>query len=165
MSNPEPFFVSDALLQQAERLCQQQLAGDPRNLAALTSLAQIFRKQGNLSEAAVIYEQLKELNPGDRDAEYTHAILAGTAVPPRVRAAPFVLIRNFLPSAFHETLVPLVLASQEQLVPAKVGNNEYNPQRRESLEIPGNWEGRSALSRAGFGNAPPGAGPPPGCAI
>src|SRR5262245_4567840 len=139
MSNPEPIFVDDALLCQAEQLCKVQLAKNPDNRAMLASLGKTYRKQGRLADARPLYERLTQLDPDDREAAYMHAILEGTDVPPAppgIQPARFVLAKNFLPPSLHETLVPFVLANQHRLTPAKVGNNEYNPERRESLEVP-----------------------------
>jgi hypothetical protein len=143
VQNHEPLFVSSALLEQAEQVCRRRLAKDPENLTVLSSLAQIYRKQGNLSDALPIYQRLTELNPQDLEAQYTHAILAGTNVPTGlagVRPAPFVFMKNFLPASFHESLLPFVLTVQEKLVPAMVGGvGHYNPDTRESLDLPGIW--------------------------
>jgi Rps23 Pro-64 3,4-dihydroxylase Tpa1-like proline 4-hydroxylase len=140
--NFEPLFVSDSLLQQAEQLCKLRLAQDPDNGTALASLAQVYRKQGNLSAATTLYKRLSLLNPDDREAEYMHAILAGTEVPSLagMRPAPFVLLKDFLPKSFHETLLPFVLSVQENLVPALVGTGDYKPETRESLDLPGKCE-------------------------
>jgi len=139
----EAFFVSDGLLQQAEQVCKRRLAQDPDNVGILASLGQNYRKQGNLAEAAIIYKRLTTLNPEDQVAAYVHAILAGTDVsvmPAGIRPAPFVLLKNFLPESFHETLLPFVLANQEKLVPARVASGAYKPDARESLDLPGEWE-------------------------
>jgi SM-20-related protein len=140
-TNPEPLLVSNALLQQAQEVCRRRLANDPDNRVALASLAQLCRKQGNLSEATTLYQRLRILNPQDREVEYMHAILAGSPAPPRLRPAPFVLLKGFLPQSFHETLVPFVLSVQDKLVPAKVGGGDgvYDPNCRESLDLPGKW--------------------------
>jgi Rps23 Pro-64 3,4-dihydroxylase Tpa1-like proline 4-hydroxylase len=148
MPNPEPIFVDDALLRQAEQLCKLRLTNDPDNRSLLSSLGKVYRKQGKLDDARAIYERLTRLDPEDRESAYMHAVLAGIDVPappPGIHPAPFVLLKNFLPSALHETLVPFVLANQDKLVPAKVGNNEYKPECRESLEIPGKWDAQKAI--------------------
>jgi len=144
-ANPEPLLVTDALLQKAEQLCKLRLAKDPDNRNALASLAQVYRKQGNLSEARALYKRLTVLNPEDQEAAYRHAILAGTEVPvlpAGIRPAPFVFLKDFLPRSFHEALLPFVLSVQEQLVPALVGagSGEYHPDTRESLDLPGKWD-------------------------
>ncbi len=141
--NPEPLLVSDALLQQAEQVCKRRLANDPDSRTLLASLAEIHRKQGKLREAATVYKRLTHVNPEDREAEYMHAILNGTeapTLPPGIRPSPFVLIKDFLPPAFHETLFPFALSVQEKLVPALVAGELYKPETRESLHLPGEWE-------------------------
>jgi SM-20-related protein len=141
--NPEPLLVDANLLRQAEQLCERQLAKNPENRPVLASLAKIYRKQGKLVEATGLYERLSRLDPDDREVAYMHAILAGTDVPPApagIHPAPFVLIKDFLPSSFYETLLPFALSVQDKLVPATVGNNEYKPDTRESLDLPGRWE-------------------------
>jgi Rps23 Pro-64 3,4-dihydroxylase Tpa1-like proline 4-hydroxylase len=141
MPNHEPLFVSSRLLQLAEQMCKLRLTKDPDNPTAIASMAQVYRKKGNLGEALTLYKRLTLLNPEDREAAYMHAILAGTDVPvlAGVRPAPFVILKDFLPSSFHENLLPFMLSVQEQLVPALVGNNEYHPDSRESLDLPGKW--------------------------
>src|SRR5262245_36518354 len=97
--NPEPLFVANDLLQQAERACRQRLATDPESRSVLASLAQIVRKQGNLAEAATLYERLNALYPDDGESAYMRAVLAGNeipAMPPGFRPAPFVLVSGFL---------------------------------------------------------------------
>jgi len=140
LPNPEPLFVSDALLEQAEQMCRRRLANDPNNRTVLASLAQICRKQGNLSEATTLYERLSLLEPQDEEAKYMHAILAAGGVPSCFRPAPFVFLKDFLPSSFHDTLLPFVLSTQEKLVPALVGKGDYKPDLREALDLPGQWE-------------------------
>src|SRR5438270_12337165 len=97
-ANLEPLLASNALLQQAEQKCRRRLANDPDNQTVLASLGQVYRKQGNLTEAATIYRRLTLLNPEDQEAAYMHAILSGTAVPdmpPGIHPAPFVFLRDF----------------------------------------------------------------------
>src|SRR5262249_5246447 len=124
-SNPDSFFVDSALLQQAERLCQARLQNDPENRAFLRSLAEVQRKLGNLAGAAALYERLFRLDAADQLAGYTAAVLGGRdwPIPPDgLRAAPFVLLKDFLPQDFHDTLLPFVTSIQEKFLPAKVKN-------------------------------------------
>jgi hypothetical protein len=141
--NPEPMLVSNSLLEKAEEVCRRRLANDPDNRAVLLSLAQVCRKRGNLSEATELYRRLTILNPLDKEAEYTHAVLAGIDVPTGhsgIRPAPFVFIKDFLPQSVHERLLPFALSVEQLLVPALVGANpHYNPNTRESLDLPGKW--------------------------
>jgi Rps23 Pro-64 3,4-dihydroxylase Tpa1-like proline 4-hydroxylase len=137
--NPEPLLVDTALLQQAETRCRQRVSNDPRNPAALRSLAEVCRKLGKVDEAAAAYAQLAEALPDDRDARYLHALFSGREHPPSpsgVIAAPFVLLKNVIPAEFHRTLLPLVVSVKDTLVPATVGNDEYRPDSRESLDLP-----------------------------
>jgi tetratricopeptide (TPR) repeat protein len=150
MSIHEQHIVFNTLLQQAEEMYRRRLAKDPHNEALLSSLAQIYRKQGNLTEAQTIYKQLTLLNPEDTEAAYMHAILAGTDVPVRpagIRPAPFVLIKDFLPRSFHETLLPFMSSVQDKLVPALVVSGVYNPESRQSLDLPGEWEVKKRFSQ------------------
>jgi Rps23 Pro-64 3,4-dihydroxylase Tpa1-like proline 4-hydroxylase len=140
--NPEPIYVDDSLLGKAEQLSQLRLAKDPDNPALLAALAKIYRKLGKLADATRLYERLNQLDPEDSQFAYTHAILATTEVPlppPGIRASPFVLLSEFLPPAIHETLVPFVLANQDRMVVATVGQNQYRPEARQSLEIFAEW--------------------------
>lgn len=141
----EPIFVDPTLLQQAERRCRQRVESDPENPAALRSLAEICRKQGNLGEAGSIYLRLFERDPQDQEAGYLSAILCGTEPVPSptgMRPAPFVLIKNFLPQNFHDTILPFAVANHDRFVESRVGRHaEYKPDVRESLEYHGEWEG------------------------
>src|SRR5207249_7880886 len=133
MTNPEPLFVDDALLGQAEQLCTRRLANDPENRTVLASLAKLYRKQGRLTEATTLYGRFAVLDPGDAEAAYMHAVLAGTDVPVRpagLQPAPFVLRKDFVPRSFHDSLLPFALSIQDKLVSAQVGNNEYRPEAR-----------------------------------
>lgn len=138
MANFEPFLVSDALLQQAEQRFQSRLAQDPDNRVLLDSLGKLYRKQGRIPEAAAVYERLRALDPSSHETAYIHALLTGSEPParlPGLQPAPFLLLKNFLPRAFHEILMPTALSVQDQLTPAMVGNEEYKPEVRESLEL------------------------------
>ena len=146
-SNPEPLLVSAALLRQAAERCRGHLAEDPDNRTVLSSLALICRKQGHLDEAEALYGRLALLDPDDRNTQYLHAVLAGTdvpALPAGFRPAPFVLVKDFLPTSFHATLLPFVLSVRGKLVPARIAtgvkHGEYKPETRESLDLPGEWE-------------------------
>jgi SM-20-related protein len=143
--NREPLFVDPALMQQAERVCKLRLAKDPENRAVLRSLAEVYRKQGNLTDAAAAYERLFQLDPGDQEAGYVHAVLAGRdwAAPPKgIRAAPFVLVKNFLPAEFHARLLPLFVSLRETFVPVLSMDHSYRPDIRQTLELLDDWEGR-----------------------
>jgi Rps23 Pro-64 3,4-dihydroxylase Tpa1-like proline 4-hydroxylase len=143
--NYEPLFVNPALLQQAEQLCKQRLRSDPRNRDLLRSLAEVYRKLGKLPEAGIVYEQLFQLDPADQEAGYLQALFGGNtwpAPPEGMRAAPFVLLKDFLPRDFHDALIPLLVASQNRLVPATIGHDEYTPEGRQTLDFPDDWEGR-----------------------
>jgi hypothetical protein len=147
-SNPEPLLVTDDLLAKAEQVCRRRLANDPDNRTVLASLAQTCRKQGKLSEATTLYQRLSHLDPEDRVAAYMHAVLAGGDVPEMpagLRPAPFVLLKDFLPRSFHETLLPFVQSIREKLVPARVATGEYKPDTRESLDLPGKWDVKSSF--------------------
>jgi hypothetical protein len=136
--NPEAAFVSDTLLEQAEQRGHTRLASDPDNPTVLESLAEVYRKQGKLREAAALYERLAVLKPEDPHLAYTHAVLSGqpwSDRPANIQASAFVLLDNFLPQSLHEKLMPFMLAAHERLTPAMVGDAQYNPQSRESLEL------------------------------
>src|SRR5437016_1141763 len=106
-SNSEPLFVDPDLLQRAERVCQQRLETDPDNRAVLRSLADIYRKRGNVGDASTIYARLFRLDPADHEAGYMQAVLAGVEWPTEpagIHGAPFVLVKDFLPQEFHDSL-------------------------------------------------------------
>src|SRR5579872_1898616 len=105
----EPIFVEPALLQGALLRCRAQLEKDPSNLAVLRSQAELYRKLGRLTDAAGAYARICEVDPQDSDAAYLRALMAGDPLPPPakgIRPAPFIMIRNFLPPDFHQSLVP-----------------------------------------------------------
>jgi len=139
MANPEPLLVSDALLNSAEQRCRARLQNDPDNPTLLEQFGDVLRKLGKIEEAAVAYGRLSELRPGDEQAQYRYAVMAGLdpapLPPPGIQPAPFVFLKNFLPEALHARLVPYTVSIEEQLTPAKVGNDEYQPEQRESLEL------------------------------
>ena len=105
--HPESLLVANALLDRAEHACQRRLMRDRDNPAVHCALAQIYRKQGRLIDAAAAYTRAKRLAPWDREACYMSAVLAGTPaqVPPAgVRPVPFVMLRDFLPRRVHGLL-------------------------------------------------------------
>jgi len=144
-NNNEPLFVDPVLLQQAEQLCKKRLQNDPQNRASLRSLAEVYRKLGYLVEAAAAYERLFCLDPHDQEAGYLAAVLGGkdwTTAPTGMRAAPFVLLRDFLPQAFHDGLIPLLISLRDKLAPALLGDGTYIPEYRETLDFMDKWEGQ-----------------------
>ena len=140
----EPVFIDPALLQQAEQRCRQRLVTDPENATVLRSLAEVCRKQGNLAEAASIYGRLFAANPADEDAGYLHAVLGGADTPispTGLRPAPFVLLKNFLPKDFHDSLIPFATSQRDKFVSSRVGRHaEYKPDVRQTLEFNEKWE-------------------------
>src|SRR5579862_9044974 len=99
------------LLRQAEERCRQRLQNEPENRAALRSLAEVYRKLGNLGEAANLYDRLFRLDPADQEAGYLQAVLGGKErpLPPAgTCAAPFALLKDFLAPEFHDALLPFV---------------------------------------------------------
>jgi hypothetical protein len=154
-SNPDPIFVDAALLQQAERLCKTRAEQNPEDRAALRSLGEVRRKLGNLTEAAATYERLSRLGPADREAGYLAALLGGREwpeTPPGRRPAPFVLLKDFLPAGFHDSLLPFVMSVRERLVPSAVispkGAYQYDPNYRETLDFTESWDGRKRFREA-----------------
>jgi Rps23 Pro-64 3,4-dihydroxylase Tpa1-like proline 4-hydroxylase len=143
-ASDEPLLIDSALLGQAEQRCRQRLAADPENGAAMRSLAELCRKQGNLEEAAALYGRLYERDPKDEDAAYLHSVLAGTTSPispTGTRPSPFMLLKNFLPQDFHDALIPFADATREKFVPSRVGKNaEYKPDVRQTLELNEAWQ-------------------------
>jgi SM-20-related protein len=145
MDSFDPVFFNTALLGQAEQVCKQRLQRSPENRAVLRSLAEVCRKLGQLDEAATIYERLFQLDPQDQEAGYMHAVLAGKAwqtAPKGIRAAPFVLLKNFLPPDFHDALLPFFISVREKFVPV-VQNGQYQPEIRKTVEYRPAWEGRT----------------------
>jgi hypothetical protein len=144
VSNLEPLLVDPQLLQQAEQLCQERLKSNPGNRALLCSLAEVYRKQGKLIDAAAVYDRLACLDPNDREAGYMHAVFGGPELPigPKgIRAAPFVLFKNFLPPECHDALLPFALSVREQFVSARAGTLRPKAGARETLEFCGEWFG------------------------
>jgi Rps23 Pro-64 3,4-dihydroxylase Tpa1-like proline 4-hydroxylase len=144
-TNPDALFIDPALLQQAEQLCKQRLNNDPKNRAVLRSLAEVYRKLGNLTEAAAVYDGLFHLDPQDQEAGYMQAVLGGKEwphAPKGIRAAPFVLLKDFLAPEFHDALLPFMVSVRERLVPILGGNKEYQPDSRQALEFRDKWGGR-----------------------
>jgi Rps23 Pro-64 3,4-dihydroxylase Tpa1-like proline 4-hydroxylase len=143
--NNEPMLVNPALLQRAEQLCKERLRNDPKNRDLLRSLAEVYRKLGKFSEAGVVYEQLFRLDPADQEAGYLQGLFGGPewpSAPAGMRAAPFVLLKDFLPQEFHDSLIPLLISAQDRLVPATIKGGQYIPDDRQSLDFPDDWEGR-----------------------
>lgn len=146
MTNSKDSLITDAaLLSQAEKLCKQRVEQAPENRAALRSLAEVYRKMGNLAGAATTYERLFSLDPQDQEAGYMQAVLGGKEwphAPDGVRAAPFVLLKGFLPREFHDALLPFMMSVQGQMIPMLDGDGAYNPDSRQALEFQGEWDKR-----------------------
>jgi len=144
-TNNDPLFVDHLLLQQAQQLCTQRLKNDPENRTVLRSLAEVYRKLGNLPEAAAAYERLFHLDPQDQEAGYMQAVFGGKEwhlAPMGIRAAPFVLLKDFLTGDFHDALLPFLVSARERFVPMLGGNKEYQPHHRQALDYPDKWEGK-----------------------
>ncbi len=126
--NNDLLFADSALLQQAERLCKQRLRNDPENQPVIRSLAEVHRRMGNLVDAAAAYGRLCSLDPLDHEAAYLQAVLGGKEcleAPGGIRAAPFVLLKEFLQREFHDVLLRLVMSVQDQFVPVLGGDGAY----------------------------------------
>ena len=99
----DPFVSDPRLLQQAEQRRQHQLSMDPDSGPTLRALAEVYRKQGNLEQAAVLYERLVRLDPQDRDAGDLHALLRGRArpsAPDGVSSHSLCLVEGFSATGF-----------------------------------------------------------------
>ena len=147
-NNADLLFIDPMLLQQAEKVCRQRLESNP-NVAILRALAEVCRKQGKLTEAAEIYEQLYQSNPQDQEAGYLQAVLHGqkwSPTPAGIRAAPFLLLKNFLPQDFHDSLLPYLVSEKDKFVPAVVSDGThrklYKPGYRDALDFPEPWESK-----------------------
>jgi len=145
-------MVAERLLDQAEQVCRQRLKNDPDNRAVLRSLAEVCRKQGNLREAAAAYDKLFRLDSSDQEAGYLQALFAEKewpTAPTGIRAAPFVLLRSFLPQEFHDSLIPFMISVQEKFDHAVLstaqGDKKYKPEAWEALAFNGNWEFRKRM--------------------
>jgi Rps23 Pro-64 3,4-dihydroxylase Tpa1-like proline 4-hydroxylase len=142
----DPLFMDPVLLQQAEKMCKARLKNDPNNRAVLRSLAEVYRKLGHLEEAGATYARLFELDPEDREAGYLRAVLSGQewpGMPSGVRPAPFVVLKDFLPADFHNTLIPFLVSVKERFVPVKTANGDYDPKIRETLRFTDEWEAKN----------------------
>jgi hypothetical protein len=143
----EPLYVEPSVLQQAKNMAARRLVHDPRNAAVLRSFAESCRKLGELDEAAAAYTRLVNIEPDDADASYLTAGLGRHDWPAGrsgVRAAPFVLVRDFLPAEFHDALLDFVSTDREAFAPAllagKKGPGRYDPGYRDSLDFTGRFE-------------------------
>jgi tetratricopeptide (TPR) repeat protein len=149
-TNRDLLLVDSNLLRQAEQLSRRRLENDPENRSALRLLGEVHRKQGKLREAADVYCKLSQLEPQDADARYLHAILSdndwstGRA---GVRPAAFVLRQNWLPAPFHDTLLPLFGSLREKFIPVVDNDGTYDPDARQTLELPDDWDGRNRFGR------------------
>ena len=141
-SYPAALYASHILDDAVSRL-EPRAAANPNDVRTLNTLGQIYRKQGRLAEAAVVYARLAALTPDDARVRALAAILRGDAPPEwpanePLQPAPFALIRDFAPPAFHQTLLPTVLAAPEEAVVAStVGRDQYRPDLRQSFTVAG----------------------------
>jgi predicted 2-oxoglutarate/Fe(II)-dependent dioxygenase YbiX len=150
VQNREPLLVEAELLDQAERVWQRRLMRDGADATTHTALAQVYRKQGKLEDATTLYRHAMRLDPTNGETAYMLSVLSGAEVPDPpsgFRPAPFVLLKNFLPRDFHETLMPFVLSVREQLVRTKAADGEYRPENRETLDLPGEWDIKKRFGR------------------
>ena len=150
MSDHEWFFADLGLLTQAEQKCRQRIENDPENLALLRTLAESLRKQGRLEEAAATYARIGELDANDDEAAYLAAVLGGQElpVPPAGnRAAPFVLVKKFLPPDFRQEFFQYFNSVSEKFLPV-MGKEQYAPESRQALQFQGTWSGRRQFQRA-----------------
>jgi Rps23 Pro-64 3,4-dihydroxylase Tpa1-like proline 4-hydroxylase len=138
----DPVFADRRLLLAAlER--SKRLALHSADHSTFRNLAETHRKLGNLDEAAAAYARTVELDPQDSESVYLQALLADNprpGAPKGMKPAPFILVKNFLPHDFHDTLIPFVLANQSKFVSSRVGRHaEYKPDVRMSLEYSERW--------------------------
>jgi hypothetical protein len=140
----EPLVGDTRLLQLAEEHCKRQLHTDPENRIMLRSLAEVYRKKGDLEQSANLYGRLVGLDPQDQEAGYLHALLCGTLSPispTGCRPTPFVWLKNFLPRDFHKALIPYATSVRDRFVASRVGRHaEYKPDVRQTLEFCGPWQ-------------------------
>jgi tetratricopeptide (TPR) repeat protein len=148
----EVLLVDPGLLQQAEQICRQRLKNDSDNRAVLRSLAEVCRKQGKLEEAATAYDKLFRLDPWDQEAGYLQALFGEKewpTAPTGLRAAPFVLLKHFLPQEFHDPLIPFLISVEEKFVHSsltrKGGKQQYNPDFWQALDFTEKWESRERI--------------------
>jgi hypothetical protein len=123
IERPERALVSTVLLNRAERVCQQRLMRDRDNPAAHCALAQIYRKQGRLLDAAATYQRASRLNPSYSEADYMTAVLTGGPTPPinsGLQAVPFMVVEDFLPRCDREILSSRRVWNAKQRVQACV---------------------------------------------
>ena len=154
-NNNDQLYVDPALLRHAEQACRRRLESDPDNRAAIRSLAEVYRKLGDLGHAAAAYQRLVRLDPQDPEAGYLESVCSGTewpGAPPGIRAAPFVLLKDFLPAELHDSLIPFLVSRQDSFVPARIldakGERHYKPSYRDSLGFQGEWQGMKRFSRS-----------------
>src|SRR5579872_1426052 len=105
--HPASVLVASALLDRAEDVCQRRLMRDRDNPSAHCAMAEIYRKQGRLIDAAAAYRRAALLSPASSDASRMAALLAGLPAPAAaggVRSAPFMHIKDVLPSSARDVL-------------------------------------------------------------
>ena len=109
----------------------------------LRRLGDIQRMHGDFSAAREIYRRLCTLRPDDPSALWLHAITAGhplPAPPTGFRAAPFVLIPNFLTPADAARLLSWAQAESAHFRPARVvekgGKRRLDTSIRRGLALP-----------------------------
>ncbi len=136
-------FVDSTLLQRAAQHCIQRLDKDPDNAVVLRSLAELHRKLGDFERAAAAYDRVFQLDPRDAQAGRLGGLLSGresAVAPPGTQAAPFVVLKDFLPADLHEALLSLVISRPDRFVPGKLRGME-TPGFRQALEWTGEWDG------------------------
>ena len=111
------------LFDKAGAALRRMLAVEPRNAAALARLGDLERRRGDFAAALTAYRRLLAVAPDDAEAAWLVAVLGGDrlpAAPSAGRAAPFVRMTDFLPTASRDRLLRDVLAARERFAPAKI---------------------------------------------
>jgi hypothetical protein len=144
-------LYESGILDHAATVLEGRLLQNETDPDTLSTLGEIYRKQGRLEEAAAVYTRVARFRPDDVRVRSLKAILTGEVPPqwaqeaPR-QPAPFVRVPDFLPQALHDTLLPRVLAApEEDIVASTVGMNEYRPETRMSYTVAGLQDLRDAF--------------------
>ncbi|MEM7132593.1 MAG: 2OG-Fe(II) oxygenase [Chloroflexota bacterium] len=108
--------VREALLTQAIVALKQKLVTDPQNTTILERLAHLLRQEGELLQAANLFQQLLHLNPAHPTASYLIGLLTDTPTDelPLIEShpSPFIVMPNFLTEEQRSTLFTSAIQQQ-----------------------------------------------------
>lgn len=133
-------------------LLESKLGQTGANPAWLTRLAEIYRRQGKLDQAAETYRRANDLQP-DAGAIFGYSSPCRPLDQPH--PAPFVCVDDFLPEAEIQELNQYALANQKIFAEALVGqDNEINTTQRKGLILRELGEFRGKLKQQAIARLP-----------